>query len=185
MHENKHAKLRISLLSLQGFKLILLSSSPFPTPTRKHVCSLTCVLCSLLQEYQIVKKSTRSLSTVQVESPWRLAQPSIISNIVLMKGHGRVSGHSGTTDATPTEQTRRVPQDQGHKSYKEPGVVTYGWCVKTMFHALRFFIKCWSLESSCYKGSFFWKKNKERERDARSNLNNEDWTIIQIVFQFS
>lgn len=43
-----------------------------------------------LQEYQIVKKSARSLSTVQVESPWRLAQPSIISNIVLMKGQGKV-----------------------------------------------------------------------------------------------
>ena len=43
------------------------------------------------QEYQIVKKSARSLSTVQVESPWRLAQPSIISNIVLMKGQGKVS----------------------------------------------------------------------------------------------
>lgn len=44
-----------------------------------------------LQEYQIIKKSARSLSTVQVESPWRLAQPSIISNIVLMKGQGKVS----------------------------------------------------------------------------------------------
>ncbi|KAG7251390.1 hypothetical protein CRUP_011215, partial [Coryphaenoides rupestris] len=43
-----------------------------------------------MEEYQIVKKSARSLSTVQVESPWRLAQPSIISNIVLMKGQGKV-----------------------------------------------------------------------------------------------
>lgn len=43
------------------------------------------------QEYQIIKKSARSLSTVQVESPWRLAQPSIISIIVLMKGQGKVS----------------------------------------------------------------------------------------------
>lgn len=43
------------------------------------------------QEYQIIKKSARSLSTVQVESPWRLAQPSIISSIVLMKGQGKVS----------------------------------------------------------------------------------------------
>ncbi|XP_062399201.1 PDZ domain-containing protein 2 isoform X2 [Sardina pilchardus] len=46
------------------------------------------------QEYQIVKKSARSLSTVQVESPWRLAQPSIISNIVLMKGQGKGLGFS-------------------------------------------------------------------------------------------
>lgn len=46
---------------------------------------------SLLQEYQIIKKSARSLSTIQVESPWRLAQPSIISSIVLMKGQGKVS----------------------------------------------------------------------------------------------
>ncbi|KAM8960058.1 PDZ domain-containing protein 2 [Pelodytes ibericus] len=46
------------------------------------------------QEYNIVKKTTRSLSTVQVESPWRLAQPSIISNIVLMKGQGKGLGFS-------------------------------------------------------------------------------------------
>ncbi|XP_053557148.1 LOW QUALITY PROTEIN: PDZ domain-containing protein 2 [Bombina bombina] len=45
------------------------------------------------QEY-IVKKTTRSLSTAQVESPWRLAQPSIISNIVLMKGQGKGLGFS-------------------------------------------------------------------------------------------
>ncbi|XP_042303780.1 PDZ domain-containing protein 2 [Sceloporus undulatus] len=43
------------------------------------------------QEYPIVKKSTRSLSAAQVEYPWRLTQPSIISNIVLMKGQGKVS----------------------------------------------------------------------------------------------
>nr|XP_023679115.1 PDZ domain-containing protein 2-like isoform X2 [Paramormyrops kingsleyae] len=46
------------------------------------------------QEYQIVKKSARSLSTVQVESPWRLVQPSVISNIVLMKGQGKGLGFS-------------------------------------------------------------------------------------------
>ncbi|XP_077456869.1 PDZ domain-containing protein 2 [Stigmatopora argus] len=46
------------------------------------------------QEYQIIKKSARSLSTVQVESPWRLAQPSIISSIVLMKGQGKGLGFS-------------------------------------------------------------------------------------------
>nr|XP_057926932.1 PDZ domain-containing protein 2 isoform X2 [Doryrhamphus excisus] len=45
-------------------------------------------------EYQIIKKSARSLSTVQVESPWRLAQPSIISSIVLMKGQGKGLGFS-------------------------------------------------------------------------------------------
>ncbi|XP_015261331.1 PREDICTED: PDZ domain-containing protein 2 [Gekko japonicus] len=46
------------------------------------------------QEYQIVKKSTRSLSAAQVEYPWRLTQPSIISNIVLMKGQGKGLGFS-------------------------------------------------------------------------------------------
>ncbi|XP_061529108.1 PDZ domain-containing protein 2 isoform X6 [Phycodurus eques] len=46
------------------------------------------------QEYQIIKKSARSLSTIQVESPWRLAQPSIISSIVLMKGQGKGLGFS-------------------------------------------------------------------------------------------
>lgn len=60
----------------------------------------SCFSCRLAQEYQIVKKSARSLSTVQVESPWRLAQPSIISNIVLMKGQGKVSGHSGLSSNT-------------------------------------------------------------------------------------
>ncbi|XP_040193863.1 PDZ domain-containing protein 2 isoform X2 [Rana temporaria] len=49
---------------------------------------------SARQEYAIVKKTARSLSTVQVESPWRLAQPSIISNIVLMKGQGKGLGFS-------------------------------------------------------------------------------------------
>ncbi|XP_054843204.1 PDZ domain-containing protein 2 [Eublepharis macularius] len=46
------------------------------------------------QEYPIVKKSTRSLSAAQVEYPWRLTQPSIISNIVLMKGQGKGLGFS-------------------------------------------------------------------------------------------
>ncbi|XP_015675282.1 PDZ domain-containing protein 2, partial [Protobothrops mucrosquamatus] len=46
------------------------------------------------QEYHIVKKSTRSLSAAQVEYPWRLTQPSIISNIVLMKGQGKGLGFS-------------------------------------------------------------------------------------------
>uniref|UniRef100_A0A8C3LVR6 PDZ domain containing 2 n=1 Tax=Chrysolophus pictus TaxID=9089 RepID=A0A8C3LVR6_CHRPC len=46
------------------------------------------------QEYHIVKKSTRSFSAAQVESPWRLTQPSIISNIVLMKGQGKGLGFS-------------------------------------------------------------------------------------------
>uniref|UniRef100_G3NIF8 PDZ domain-containing protein n=1 Tax=Gasterosteus aculeatus TaxID=69293 RepID=G3NIF8_GASAC len=41
-----------------------------------------------------IKKSARSLSTIQVESPWRLAQPSIISSIVLMKGQGKGLGFS-------------------------------------------------------------------------------------------
>ncbi|MEQ2186449.1 PDZ domain-containing protein 2, partial [Goodea atripinnis] len=45
-------------------------------------------------DYQIIKKSARSLSTIQVESPWRLAQPSIISCIVLMKGQGKGLGFS-------------------------------------------------------------------------------------------
>ncbi|XP_047448673.1 PDZ domain-containing protein 2 isoform X2 [Mugil cephalus] len=43
---------------------------------------------------QIIRKSARSLSTIQVESPWRLAQPSIISSIVLMKGQGKGLGFS-------------------------------------------------------------------------------------------
>ncbi|KAJ7335081.1 hypothetical protein JRQ81_013022, partial [Phrynocephalus forsythii] len=46
------------------------------------------------QEYHIVKKSTRSLSAAQVKYPWRLTKPSIISNIVLMKGQGKGLGFS-------------------------------------------------------------------------------------------
>ncbi|XP_045551389.1 PDZ domain-containing protein 2 isoform X4 [Salmo salar] len=61
---------------------------------RKHSLPQQLDTVGIRQEYQIVKKSARSLSTVQVESPWRLAQPSIISNIVLMKGQGKGLGFS-------------------------------------------------------------------------------------------
>ncbi|XP_076857183.1 PDZ domain-containing protein 2 isoform X2 [Brachyhypopomus gauderio] len=61
---------------------------------RKHSLPQQLDTIGVRQEYQIVKKSARSLSTVQVESPWRLAQPSIISNIVLMKGQGKGLGFS-------------------------------------------------------------------------------------------
>ncbi|XP_043543364.1 PDZ domain-containing protein 2 isoform X1 [Chiloscyllium plagiosum] len=61
---------------------------------RKHSLPQQLDAISIRQDYQIVKKSARSLSTVQVESPWRLAQPSIISNIVLMKGQGKGLGFS-------------------------------------------------------------------------------------------
>ncbi|KAL4660803.1 PDZ domain-containing protein 2-like [Arapaima gigas] len=60
---------------------------------RKHSLPQQPDTTGLRQEYQI-KKSARSLSTVQVESPWRLAHPSIISNIVLMKGQGKGLGFS-------------------------------------------------------------------------------------------
>ncbi|XP_063114103.1 PDZ domain-containing protein 2 isoform X2 [Cavia porcellus] len=45
------------------------------------------------QEY-IVKKSTRSLSTTHVESPWRLIRPSVISIIGLYKEKGKGLGFS-------------------------------------------------------------------------------------------
>ncbi|XP_029573942.1 PDZ domain-containing protein 2 isoform X2 [Salmo trutta] len=61
---------------------------------RKHSLPQQLDTAGVRQEYQIVRKSARSLSTVQVESPWRLAQPSIISNIVLMKGQGKGLGFS-------------------------------------------------------------------------------------------
>ncbi|XP_041083754.1 PDZ domain-containing protein 2-like isoform X1 [Polyodon spathula] len=61
---------------------------------RKHSLPQQLDTVGTREEYQIVKKSARSLSTVQVESPWRLAQPSIISNIVLMKGQGKGLGFS-------------------------------------------------------------------------------------------
>ncbi|XP_076021310.1 PDZ domain-containing protein 2 [Genypterus blacodes] len=66
-----------------------------PTPgRRKHSLPQQLDTAGLRQEYQIIKKSARSLSTIQVESPWRLAQPSIISSIVLMKGQGKGLGFS-------------------------------------------------------------------------------------------
>ncbi|XP_012874128.1 PREDICTED: PDZ domain-containing protein 2 [Dipodomys ordii] len=46
------------------------------------------------QEYHIVKKSTRSLSTTHVESPWRLIRPSVISIIGLYKEKGKGLGFS-------------------------------------------------------------------------------------------
>ncbi|XP_074851810.1 PDZ domain-containing protein 2-like isoform X2 [Carettochelys insculpta] len=61
---------------------------------RKHSLPQQLESSGARQEYHIVKKSTRSLSAAQVESPWRLAQPSIISNIVLMKGQGKGLGFS-------------------------------------------------------------------------------------------
>ncbi|XP_078251228.1 PDZ domain-containing protein 2 [Rhinoraja longicauda] len=65
-----------------------------PRGGRKHSLPQQLNTVGPRQEYQIIKKSARSLSTVQVESPWRLAQPSIISNIVLMKGQGKGLGFS-------------------------------------------------------------------------------------------
>ncbi|XP_069543485.1 PDZ domain-containing protein 2 [Brachyistius frenatus] len=65
-----------------------------PPGRRKHSLPQHLDAAGVRQEYQIIKKSTRSLSTVQVESPWRLAQPSIISSIVLMKGQGKGLGFS-------------------------------------------------------------------------------------------
>ncbi|KAF5905617.1 PDZ domain-containing protein 2 isoform X2, partial [Clarias magur] len=61
---------------------------------RKHSLPQQLDTAGIRQEYQAMKKSARSLSTAQVESPWRLAQPSIISNIVLMKGQGKGLGFS-------------------------------------------------------------------------------------------
>ncbi|XP_051278198.1 PDZ domain-containing protein 2 isoform X2 [Dicentrarchus labrax] len=65
-----------------------------PPGLRKHSLPQQLDTAGVRQEYQIIKKSARSLSTVQVESPWRLAQPSIISSIVLMKGQGKGLGFS-------------------------------------------------------------------------------------------
>ncbi|XP_028270753.1 PDZ domain-containing protein 2 isoform X2 [Parambassis ranga] len=65
-----------------------------PRGRRKHSLPQQLDSSGVRQEYQIIKKSARSLSTVQVESPWRLAQPSIISSIVLMKGQGKGLGFS-------------------------------------------------------------------------------------------
>nr|XP_020850759.1 PDZ domain-containing protein 2 isoform X3 [Phascolarctos cinereus] len=66
----------------------------FSWSARKHSLPQQLDSVGARQEYHAVKKSTRSLSTAQVESPWRLAQPSIISNIVLMKGQGKGLGFS-------------------------------------------------------------------------------------------
>ncbi|XP_069819242.1 PDZ domain-containing protein 2 isoform X2 [Dendropsophus ebraccatus] len=66
----------------------------FPRGARKHSLPQQLDSTGSRQEYAIVKKTARSLSTAQVESPWRLAQPSIISNIVLMKGQGKGLGFS-------------------------------------------------------------------------------------------
>ncbi|XP_027724666.1 PDZ domain-containing protein 2 isoform X2 [Vombatus ursinus] len=66
----------------------------FSRSARKHSLPQQLDSVGARQEYHAVKKSTRSLSTAQVESPWRLAQPSIISNIVLMKGQGKGLGFS-------------------------------------------------------------------------------------------
>ncbi|XP_029294709.1 PDZ domain-containing protein 2 [Cottoperca gobio] len=65
-----------------------------PAGRRKHSLPQQLDTVGVRQEYQIIKKSARSLSTIQVESPWRLAQPSIISSIVLMKGQGKGLGFS-------------------------------------------------------------------------------------------
>ncbi|XP_040010669.1 PDZ domain-containing protein 2 isoform X2 [Xiphias gladius] len=65
-----------------------------PPGRRKHSLPQQLDIAGVRQEYQIIKKSARSLSTIQVESPWRLAQPSIISSIVLMKGQGKGLGFS-------------------------------------------------------------------------------------------
>ncbi|XP_035801614.2 PDZ domain-containing protein 2 isoform X5 [Amphiprion ocellaris] len=65
-----------------------------PPGHRKHSLPQQLDAAGMRQEYQIIKKSARSLSTIQVESPWRLAQPSIISSIVLMKGQGKGLGFS-------------------------------------------------------------------------------------------
>ncbi|XP_068558875.1 PDZ domain-containing protein 2 [Cebidichthys violaceus] len=65
-----------------------------PPGHRKHSLPQQLDTAGVRQEYQIIKKSARSLSTIQVESPWRLAQPSIISSIVLMKGQGKGLGFS-------------------------------------------------------------------------------------------
>nr|XP_046242060.1 PDZ domain-containing protein 2 [Scatophagus argus] len=61
---------------------------------RKHSLPQQLDTAGVRQEHQIIKKSARSLSTIQVESPWRLTQPSIISSIVLMKGQGKGLGFS-------------------------------------------------------------------------------------------
>ncbi|XP_057564085.1 PDZ domain-containing protein 2 isoform X3 [Hippopotamus amphibius kiboko] len=61
---------------------------------RKHSLPQLLDSTATSQEYHIVKKSTRSLSTTQVESPWRLIRPSVISIIGLYKEKGKGLGFS-------------------------------------------------------------------------------------------
>ncbi|XP_077922730.1 PDZ domain-containing protein 2 isoform X2 [Halichoerus grypus] len=61
---------------------------------RKHSLPQLLDSTGASQEYQIVKKSTRSLSATQVESPWRLIRPSVISIIGLYKEKGKGLGFS-------------------------------------------------------------------------------------------
>ncbi|XP_007949801.1 PDZ domain-containing protein 2 [Orycteropus afer afer] len=61
---------------------------------RKHSLPQLLDSSGAAQEYHIVKKSTRSLSTTQVESPWRLIRPSVISIIGLYKEKGKGLGFS-------------------------------------------------------------------------------------------
>ncbi|XP_058420273.1 PDZ domain-containing protein 2 [Diceros bicornis minor] len=61
---------------------------------RKHSLPQLLDSSGAAQEYHIVKKSTRSLSATQVESPWRLIRPSVISIIGLYKEKGKGLGFS-------------------------------------------------------------------------------------------
>ncbi|XP_004385279.1 PDZ domain-containing protein 2 [Trichechus manatus latirostris] len=61
---------------------------------RKHSLPQLLDSSGAAQEYHIMKKSTRSLSTTQVESPWRLIRPSVISIIGLYKEKGKGLGFS-------------------------------------------------------------------------------------------
>ncbi|KAM8816126.1 PDZ domain-containing protein 2 [Rhynchonycteris naso] len=61
---------------------------------RKHSLPQLLESSGTSQEYHIVKKSTRSLSTTQVESPWRFIRPSVISIIGLYKEKGKGLGFS-------------------------------------------------------------------------------------------
>ncbi|XP_045141203.1 PDZ domain-containing protein 2 [Echinops telfairi] len=61
---------------------------------RKHSLPQLLDSSGAAQEYHIMKKSTRSLSTTQVESPWRLIRPSVISIIGLYKQKGKGLGFS-------------------------------------------------------------------------------------------
>ncbi|KAK2512213.1 hypothetical protein Q9233_016485 [Columba guinea] len=63
------------------------------------------------QDYRIVKKSTRSFSAARVESPWRLTQPSIITNIILMKGQGKGLDEEGEEETVLGRFTYTVKKD--------------------------------------------------------------------------